>query len=233
MTDTVEGSGIVSARDALRNGRPDIAAAILDQLVASKEELGKAVPLLAEILRDNARDMRLLDLGRGALSLDVTECGSLDHLDHRFRRRIASASVFDEIAALACLRPEASPYLLMLADDFLTAGRVDAAEAVLRKIAPLDTENDGDYLQLGAALAERHLESQIGLWQYLRGRIALARGDLRRALDAFASAARVDPRLFAARTLAGQICRQLGMGARASAFFDLESDMSTEVYTGW
>jgi tetratricopeptide (TPR) repeat protein len=215
-----------SARRALRQGRPDNAATILDALLASKTDLGEVVPLLAQTLRDSARDERFLASALAALAIDPADCGSHDQLDYRFRRRISSDQVFQEIAEIAFSRPEASLCYLAVIDDLITMGRHAEAESWLRKISPLSDRRDDGVLHI--------LEAHAGVWHYLRGKIALAKGERERALAALTAAVRADPQLYSARVLAGQICRNLGMGARACSFFDLAEPMlNTTVYTGW
>jgi hypothetical protein len=77
------------------------------------------------------------------------------------------------------------------------------------------------------------LGQHIGIWEYLRGRIALARGDLRAALEAFTAALRHDRHLLSARTLAVQICYRLDLGARASTICDLRPLVEVDVYRDW
>jgi tetratricopeptide (TPR) repeat protein len=233
MNAAVEEGGTNRAREALRRGRPDEAAALLDGLLVSGMDLGEAVPLLAQVLRDNARDARLLQAALAALSIDPADCGSYDHLEHRFRRRIINDNVFDEIAGLAFSRPEASPYSLAVVDDLLAIGRIEDAEAQLRKMAPVTYGTPLNALQTHAAASERRLHPYIGIWNYLRGKIALARGDLEGALAALTASVQSDPQLYSARALAGQICRRLGMGAKACALFDLVPMLDTDVYTSW
>src|SRR5919206_2566817 len=106
MNDAAAGSGIEAARRAVNSGRPDTAAAILDDMIAAQQNVGEAVPILAQVLRDNARDARLLNRGLAALAMDVTDCGSYDHLEYKFRRRIVRDQVLQEIAALGFSRHE-------------------------------------------------------------------------------------------------------------------------------
>jgi tetratricopeptide (TPR) repeat protein len=227
------GDGIEAAQRAANGGHPDEAAAILDERVKTQENVGEAVPMLAQLLRDNARDVRLLNRALAALSMDITDCGSHDHLEYKFRRRIVSDRIFEEIGALAFSRPEATFHLLALVDDLVTAGRIDEAEAQLRKISRINYKTTTDYLLASFALAARNGEPYLGLWEYLRGRIALAKNELPTALEAFTSAAQNDPRLHSARALAGHVCRKLGMGAKACDFFDLEHIIDTDVYRGF
>jgi tetratricopeptide (TPR) repeat protein len=228
-----EASTVEPAQDALRQSRPDKAVAILDDLLASSTDLGRVVPLLTQLLRDSSRDMRLLTGALTALAIDLPQCGSYDHLDHRFRRRIADDRTMGEVFELASSRVEASIYCLIVVDDLLAMGRAGEAEARLRGIVPIDPFADLDHQRIRAALAERGLEPYVGLWHYLRGRIALARGDLATALSALAAALHAEPALYSARALAGQLCRRLGRGAEACAFFDLAPSFETGVYVGW
>jgi tetratricopeptide (TPR) repeat protein len=215
-----------SARKALRQGRPDKAAAILDALLASETDLGEVVPLLAQTLRDSARDERFLASASAALAIDPVDCGSHDQLDYRFRRRIGSDEVFQEIAQIAFSRPEASLCYLAVIDDLIAMGRLAEAESWLRKVSPPNDRHGGGALQI--------LADHVGVWHYLRGRIALAKGEQEQALTALTAAILADRQLYSARVLAGQICRELGMGAKACSFYDLADPMlSAYVYTGW
>ena len=236
MSDGAKEVNIDSAMDSVHRGRPDAAAMVLSQMIKAHDDLDAATPLLAKILRDNARDAQLLRRLRFALCLEETQCGSHDHLDYGFRRQICGEHILQEVGALAYSRTEASIYSLIIADDLISAGQIDAAEKVLKSLLPPGHQISDNHDDVRAALEARKLGLYVGIWDYLRGRIALERGDLQEAIDAFESAVERDPKLYCARVYAGQVCRRLGLGAKACGYFDLKLPLGsedTDIYTGW
>ncbi|HTZ37277.1 MAG TPA: hypothetical protein VMB84_14695 [Stellaceae bacterium] len=224
---------VAAVRKALAAGRPDRAAAQLDELIAAGRHMGDAVPMLANLLRENARETRLLDRMLSLLEFHAFESATYDDIDTPFRRRIRDSRVHDEVVALAWRRPEAREAFLLLVDDFINEDRADRAAALLKQVAPIEYTTLRDYVRAGKALADRGFAGYIAIWHYLCGRIALAAGDLPRALESFTAAAALDTRLQPARAYAGKVARRLGQGAKACAFFDLEPDIPYAIYTGW